>query len=60
MQSFEVSDNSRYRSYLAKAQLQQETICHKLNILLHQVSIHADQFYRQCIRQEFLENIKGL
>ena len=40
--------------YLAKAQFQHKSICHELDVLLHQSAIHPNELHRQGLRKELL------
>lgn len=40
--------------YLVEAQLQQQAVGHKLDVLLHELTVHPDQLHRQRLRQELL------
>ena len=45
--------------YLVKAQFQHQPVCHKLDVLLHHVTIHTNQLHWKCLGQELLDKNKS-
>lgn len=41
--------------YLIESQLQHQSVSYKLDILVHEVTVHPNQLHRQSVGQELLE-----
>ena len=44
----------QHRTHLCAVEFNQQTVSHKLNVLLHEITVHTNHSYWQCLSQELL------